>query len=430
MKNILSLLIIFFSVNSYAQLVFNNGGFMKLNGGSSGTPIYLVLGGTAIPATPITVNTSGGIVSENEFNKLRYQLGAGTTAINVPFLRGTSTSNTVGIALSAISGGSAGGYIDFSNKSAGTIGVATNAGWDNGTYMPSTVTHMSQYTAPGTNGSDWVIDRFWIVDASSYATKPSATFTFTFLDDEFAANGGNDALFTKSRLQAQRFNTASLIWGDFIGGTQSGQTVQVSVSAANFAFKNWTLSDNSNPLPIELTKANVKCVEQGTLITWSTASETNNAYFTVEKSEDGIQFSGIATLQGAGNSNNILNYSYHDDTNSPGTLYYRIKQTDFDGTFKYSEVFSINCGGNSGFEFNAASANADGQLTLFTSSSQDEIRNIRIVNTLGQLIYENKKPFNAGSGQLNINTANLAAGVYYISLFNEKSNLVKKVYVN
>jgi hypothetical protein len=77
-------------------------------------------------------------------------------------------------------------------------------------------------------------------------------------------------------------------------------------------------------------------------LTWTTASETNNDFFTIERSKNGIDFKALAQVPGAGNSNQILNYKLIDDQPYEGISYYRLKQTDFDGKFTFSEIRTIN----------------------------------------------------------------------------------------
>jgi len=75
---------------------------------------------------------------------------------------------------------------------------------------------------------------------------------------------------------------------------------------------------------------------------WKTASEINNAYFTVERSEDAFSYFPLAIIEGAGNSNSIIRYMYSDAKPVKGKAYYRIKQTDFDGNFDYSNVIAVD----------------------------------------------------------------------------------------
>ncbi len=426
MKAKLAVLFSFFAIHTQAQLVFNNGGYLVMNGGTSGSPLFTVLGGTAIPATPITVSASGGIIAEKEFHKLRYPLGTNTTAINVPFLRGATLTNKVDVGLAVIVGGiGAGGVIDFSNVAATT----TATGWDNNTYKPSMVTHMSQSTAPGTNGSDYAIDRFWLVNASGYSAKPSINLTFTYLDDEWATNTGNTI--TETNLQAQRFNTTSNIWGDYLSGTVNTVTNTVTATVALLDFYTaWTLTDRTNPLPIKLKTISATCANATIQLHWITATETNNNYFTIEKSTNGILFEPIATIAGAGNSSIDKEYTYTDINTLASQTYYRLKQTDYDGNYEYSDVFSANCVANfSAFEFNKANVNNDGTIVLAVNTAQEETKNVVFTDVLGQTLYNVPHTFSQGYNQITLSTVYLAKGIYFITLTNATGTYTKKIII-
>lgn len=73
-------------------------------------------------------------------------------------------------------------------------------------------------------------------------------------------------------------------------------------------------------------------------VNWSTASEENNDFFTIERSTDGLTFEALGSINGAGSSETINSYVFEDDNPVEGVSYYRIKQTDFNGQFDYSEV--------------------------------------------------------------------------------------------
>jgi hypothetical protein len=95
-------------------------------------------------------------------------------------------------------------------------------------------------------------------------------------------------------------------------------------------------------LPIELLAFDAK--ENGderVLVTWITAAEINNDYFTVERSMDGQEWILVRTLPGAGNSSSILMYETYDSEPYTGISYYRLKQTDFDGQFTYSPIRAV-----------------------------------------------------------------------------------------
>ncbi|HRD37176.1 MAG TPA: hypothetical protein PLC65_00980, partial [Bacteroidia bacterium] len=94
-------------------------------------------------------------------------------------------------------------------------------------------------------------------------------------------------------------------------------------------------------LPIELKEFNAVPKGNGVDINWSTATETNNDYFTIERSNNLEQFEAIHQMPGSGNSYTTKYYSYTDKQPLQGLSYYRIKQTDKDGKYTYSELKAV-----------------------------------------------------------------------------------------
>lgn len=128
----------------------------------------------------------------------------------------------------------------------------------------------------------------------------------------------------------------------------SGATLTGKV--ASFANVNLQSGDrftigNTNlttPLPIELVAFQAEATRQGTVdVLWTTASETNNDYFTVERSKDGKNWKEVSQLKGAGNSRETKHYQIVDDGPYIGISYYRLKQTDLDRTFTYSNIARV-----------------------------------------------------------------------------------------
>jgi hypothetical protein len=95
-------------------------------------------------------------------------------------------------------------------------------------------------------------------------------------------------------------------------------------------------------LPIELLYFKGSVYNSDNILHWSTASEDNNDYFTIEKTKDGIDWEIVTRESGGGNSSNQLYYSSVDENVESIINYYRLKQTDYDGRFKYSDIISID----------------------------------------------------------------------------------------
>ena len=96
-----------------------------------------------------------------------------------------------------------------------------------------------------------------------------------------------------------------------------------------------------NPLPVELSGFNVKAENKNVLVTWTTQSEINSDYFTVERAQDNIHYSPVATIPAHGTTTVMHQYSITDREPFRGTSYYRLKQTDFDGHITYFHPASV-----------------------------------------------------------------------------------------
>ena len=99
----------------------------------------------------------------------------------------------------------------------------------------------------------------------------------------------------------------------------------------------------SAALPVQFASFEVKTTGTSqALIQWSTAWEENNGFFTVERSVNGTDFTALANVEGKGNSSTANWYNYTDNGIYPGSFYYRIRQTDLNGTFSFSDVKKIS----------------------------------------------------------------------------------------
>jgi len=109
------------------------------------------------------------------------------------------------------------------------------------------------------------------------------------------------------------------------------------------AFSIWTSSTpGAVVLPIELITFEGSKYDRSNDLNWVTMTEINNDYFIVERSLDGEQFEFLHEVEGAGTSSIINSYTFSDENFQPTINYYRLKQTDFDGKFTYSDLISID----------------------------------------------------------------------------------------
>ena len=123
-------------------------------------------------------------------------------------------------------------------------------------------------------------------------------------------------------------------------------------------------------------------------ISWSTNTEINNQYFTVEKSIDGSIFQSVETVQSKGEGQEKRNYRVEDNSPAPGVSYYRIKQVDFDGRFSYSPIVRTEFSQQSEKQMGLfpSLTQAGERLTITHSHSAGEIVEIKLMDIHGRSI--------------------------------------------
>jgi hypothetical protein len=224
--------------------------------------------------------------------------------------------------------------------------------------------------------------------------------------------------------------------GTGIGGA-SGYVIS-SIPVSSFSPFTFGTEAGVNPLPIELLSFAVQ-IENNEYIktSWVTASETNNDYFSLERSTDGIHFVTVGTIPSnanGGNSTFQLSYTFIDSDKAPGVYYYRLKQTDFDGKFKYSSIITAELNNsNSFFEFDVYPNPTNG-LTVnskITSNHNDKVL-IVVVDIFGQELYSNMVILNKeGENIYAIDPQQkLKSGIYTITAVSNNNYYSKRLVVN
>jgi len=418
---------------SQARLVLNSNPYIVLNGGSVGTPIHIVLANPATDAITWTgtAQANGGIISEGEHNKIQWNIATTSGTYSVPF---TAAAAGPAIPVDVIIGtaGIGAGNIKFSTYRPTTTPNANLP-------YPSFVTNLNSNSSSlsGTGGADnsyRVVDRFWIVNANGYGvgTKPAGSMILNYVDAEY---GGSNAVI-EANLQAQRYSSANNDWDGYaLTGSQSAGSYQGRVTGITFTITDfdaaWTLVDNRAPLPIELTEFKADCNEGQRNLHWTTASETNNQFFTIEKSADGATFTEIGIVNSkamSGNSSTKLNYSYIDLNTVLGN-YYRLKQTDYDGKFEYSAVIFNKCDDDAS---KPSSADiypnpSNGLVNVLLTGYENQDIQINIMNAIGQQVESRKVLGGSTTQKETFSLVEQAKGIYYVTIITEKETITKKV---
>ncbi len=181
------------------------------------------------------------------------------------------------------------------------------------------------------------------------------------------------------------------------------------------------------PAPIKLISFNgIKNGSVNTL-TWSTAMEENNSYFTLQRSSDGKNFTNIATIKGQGNSNIVTNYSYNDNMPLSGVNYYRLQQTDFNGTSTYSDIIAV-------YDANSTVSNSS-TIVVYPNPNNGtfdvsilnpgQSYTLEVIDVQGRQVY-----YNTGSNAAEaIKVSQLSQGLYIVKVTTNNNVITQKVVV-
>ncbi len=185
-------------------------------------------------------------------------------------------------------------------------------------------------------------------------------------------------------------------------------------------------------LPVELVYFSAAMTDKNDVkLTWQTASEMNNDYFTVENSNDGKHFSEVGKVKGSGNSTTLLSYSYIDHNSLRGISYYRLKQTDFNGEYAYSGIVAVNNKNAVPFSVFPNPSNGESYLTVEPSLTEEEFQ-ITVFNNFGQKIYAKDVLPASGNTVIALNEINkkLLRGIYLVNICSKGKIYSDKLFVN
>ena len=179
-----------------------------------------------------------------------------------------------------------------------------------------------------------------------------------------------------------------------------------------------SLCPNGGPLPVEFLSIDARQKGSGVSVEWSTAQETNTKSFVVEKSADGgnSNWNVITTINAAGSSSSIKNYNAYDPQPFTGINFYRIRQVDKDGNFKYSKIVSLKIN----FSKTGITVLANpfhNSLTVDFSSSSGQVVSARLVDIAGKQVAFEKWAINAGTTRKAFsNVSGLQQGMYIFTV--------------
>jgi hypothetical protein len=379
-------------INQFQSLTINKtGGEVSLDND------IIVLGDVTMTNGNINLNgkildlsTTGSLINESDVNKV-YSTSSTSYVKVIRTIGGSTTINPGNIGLSL---------------------VTTNA-------LGSTeIRRRNEIVDVGS--SNMSINRVYSVFPSTNNGSLNATLNVNYFNSEL--NGLDE-----NSLVTYRRPSSSSPWINK-GGTNI-QTTLVGGGTGIIQNLNWmefsevTLATDANPLPIELLNFEVICYGNNVRALWTTASEYNNDYFTLERSKDGQTWEVIGNIPGATNSTMSINYSYEDSKPYRGIGYYRLSQTDYNGEIKTFNTESTDCTPDySGLISLYPNPSNDVFIILLDKSLLNLNKSVKIYDFTGAIIQK----FEKITSDLEINCSKWSSGVYYVNIDNLFVKLVKK----
>lgn len=182
-------------------------------------------------------------------------------------------------------------------------------------------------------------------------------------------------------------------------------------------------------VPVELTSFTATSNNNEVVLNWSTATETNNQVFEVERKSEGSEFRTIGYVDGKGTTTEQQNYSYSDKNVEVGNYTYRLKQIDFNGQFEYSNEVEVEVSAPSVFALDQNYPNPFNPSTVINYSIPEVgFVKLAVFNLLGEKVAELvNQVVEAGSHQVTFNASSLPSGAYFYSIESGDFTQVKKM---
>lgn len=363
------------------------------------------------------------------------------------------------------SGGSSTSYVKGPVKKIGRDGVAGPYSFifplgKNSTFARLYLVHYSGTTAT----TDAFTAEYNDFQHSSTSVTGALHHVSTVEYWELAKNSGNVNLNKRIRLYSENnassgivaFNNSDLTVAHFNGTAwedigyatntnNSGAATPAGWISSEFtsSFSPFTFGSktSANPLPVTLLEfnaiANVKQVD----LNWTTASEYNNDFFLVEKSKDLKNTEQVGKVPGAGNSNSEINYFMVDKNPYPGVSYYRLKQTDFDGKYKYSDWVAVEFrtpgitdSKNNIIEpeitlsvVNVYPNPTKGELFVTVNSSISQAAHLSVIDLMGKQHIARQAYLPEGFSRFGLELENVSPGTYILIISGKNEVLQKKI---
>lgn len=406
-----------FSMFSTTYTTINNGAWDAVGTWSGGVIPPKTLDGHTVNINH-NISAGGNLIGSSGSNS-NLVIGSGKTLTATSYTVSGGTNHVVsgGGTMSLAGALTLAGYNNSFNSEAATIVVGTNLVGDGGgatfIFGPLSVTGSISYN----NGASFQLKGATTAGSMSIGVGGGGV-TVTAdagLSIVGALNISNNGTIKGSGIL--NYGSISLVGGSkIIGG--NGNAACTFTTVASLPHPPLNLA--SCALPITLYEFKVNKDGGFYMFEWSTLQELDNDYFTIEYSLDTKEYASIQEIEGAGKSNRKLDYQYVAKNLSFGrdvkVVYFRLKQTDYDGTFAYSHVVPLVLSSDlviSAYSFFPNPANTHLTLSLEDWTAFEGIQEISLRNVFGQVFVQE---IEVKSKETKLSLENYPKGLYLISM--------------
>ncbi len=288
----------------------------------------------------------------------------------------------------------------------------------NGTVLNTLDIQISQITGSAYDGQSSGGPYLWVI---SGGTPDSIFIRQVRLTDGTITGVKHDVLSDIGIGQTSAAPGGLFYMGQFITNTFSLGGVLVGSPTKLFVYEIY------NSIPVELISFSAKVIDGGIKLSWSTATETNNKGFEIEKTECSgqkpgeISWESAGFIPGSGTTTELQSYSWSDDDSRAGKFSYRLKQLDFNGSFHYSNEIVVDAAAPSQFYLSQNYPNPfNPATTIEYRIPEKSFISLVLFDAAGKqcrILENGVKP--PGNYQIRFNAHDLSSGVYFYKLYAE-----------
>ncbi|PKP23115.1 MAG: hypothetical protein CVU05_00895 [Bacteroidetes bacterium HGW-Bacteroidetes-21] len=352
-----------------------------------------------------TLGATAVITGETETRRIRATSAAGTEGLGTGTIRTTRTNPSGNVA-----------NLGFNFTPAAALGNTL------------IIRGHERQQGSGSFTGNYSVFRYYELQPASLQALTS--YNFSYWDAEL--NGHIEA-------NLEAFERAQYYWGGWGGPVYWEPRTSTPVPASQYVTSNAsvnaltyirvTLGSTTTPLPVSLVNFSGECKENQVVLQWQTLAEINNNFFSLWRSENGLDYSFVDFISAAGNSSEVNSYSYNDPTPVNETVYYKLTQTDYDNTVTELSITAVTCQ-NSMSEDNFQIFHGNGQLIVNLEGTPGENYTLKFTNLLGQTFYAKQILLDEKTKTLNLDDSGFAAGMYFVTLESATNRLSKQIVIS